>query len=259
MKQKHYRVKLKNAEEDIHLCHCIPENRKSNAIVIFSHGFSVDGTESHRMFIEMAQALSSQNISSIMFDYRGCGYSGGKFEDLTPIREIEDLLAVYSFTINKIGINEKNLGLLGQSHGSYISLLSIPKMKSLKAICLWGTSVSPLERYHKNFSLLPKYNNMILLNKGFLLKDCFLKDMAKYDAIKSCKEITCPIKLIHAEKDEKVPLKEGNKAFNEIRAFKKFEIIKDANHSFKGQPDLQEKVIQSTLNWFNKYLRNKTA
>ena len=255
MRQQHFRIRPSEGAEEIHACLCTFDNAtEKDPIVIFSHGFTVDGTESHRMFFEAAEAFVKHGICCMLFDYRGCSYSGGSFKDLRPSREIEDLLAVYRFVSTNPGVPRGTLGLLGQSHGSYIALLAAPQMPLLKAICLWGASASPLRRYRENLERLPRYKGLIVLEKGFLLASAFLDDMVQHNAIEACRRISCPVAFVHAGNDDQVPLKEGREAYNEIRTAKWFELIEGGNHSYKGQPELQERAIMFSLNWFREYL-----
>ncbi len=255
MIQKHFRVKSKNEAEEIHVCLCTFQNATHNdPTIIFSHGFTVDGVESHRLFYETAEIFVDHGLSCILFDYRGCGYSSGSFKEFSPSREIEDLLEVYKFVIKEPSVPKGTLGLLGQSHGSYISVLAASKMFLLKAICLWGASASPLKRYKKNFEKLPKYNGLFVLEKGFLLSPAFLDNMAKHNAIQAIREISCPIAFVHAGDDKKVPVEEGKQAYNAVQTDKWFELIEGGNHSYKRQPELQKRAILFSLEWFCKYL-----
>ena len=51
--------------------------------VILSHGFTVDGTESHRIFLRMADRYNAAGITTVNFDYFGCGYSDGDFSEFS--------------------------------------------------------------------------------------------------------------------------------------------------------------------------------
>ena len=255
MRQKHFRIRPVGEAEEVHVCVCFPDQvTEVSPSVICSHGFTVDGTESHRMFFEMAERLVLEGIVCVLFDYRGCGYSSGAFRDLRPSREIADLLGVYEFVLGDQEVPAHSLGLLGQSHGSYIAILAAPRMERLKAMCLWGASVSPLERYKQNFGRLSRHEGMIQLEKGFQLSPQFLEDMASQNAIEAAQHISCHVAFIHAGNDESVPVGEGRQAYEAVRVAKSFELIEGANHSYKGQPALQERAFQATVQWFRNHL-----
>lgn len=256
MIQKHFRIKPTKKDEEVHICFCYSERSKQgDPVIIFSHGFTVDGVESHRMFYEMAESFVKNGLNCVLFDYRGCGYSSGAFKNLCPSQEIKDLLAVYKFVLEELNITNKHIGLFGQSHGSYISLLTIPKMPLVKSVCLWGVSAAPLKRYKANFKKLARFNDLLVLDKGFLLSQTFLEDMAEHDAIEACHKISCPILFVHAGDDNIVPIEDGRKAYEEVSSNEKhFEVIDGGNHSYKRQPQLQQLATKLTLDWFCKYL-----
>lgn len=64
---------------ELHLHYRAGVEERSGPTVIFSHGFTADGAESHRMFLRMADRYNALGIATIKFDYFGCGYSDGDF------------------------------------------------------------------------------------------------------------------------------------------------------------------------------------
>lgn len=258
MKQEDIRVSQDDSDEEIHIHYCTPSGGTNlKATVLFSHGFTVSGVESHRMFLEIAEVFTKNGMASVLFDYRGAGYSSGWFRDLKPSRELKDLLKVYNFTLKELSAPEP-LGLLGQSHGSYLALMAIPKMQKLSTACLWGTSASPEARYRENLEKRPTHKGFMVLEKGFLLSPEFLDDMDNHDALEACEKIKQPIAFIHAGEDQTVPIEEGREAYEAVQSDEKeFKKIEGANHSYKRQPKLQEEAIEFTLNWFNSHLINK--
>lgn len=253
MNREHYRIPSRDPNEGIHLCYFKTLNRPA-AVVLLSHGFTVDGTESHRMFVEIAASLQHHNIAALLFDYRGTGYSGGAHRDLTPSREIADLRCVHRFLVSEMAPRNAKLGVLGQSHGSYIAILTAPLLERIDAMCVWGASATPLERYRRNFSDLSRHGDDIMLDKGFLLGTHFLDDMARHDALEACARISCPVLFVHAGDDEKVPLAEGRQAFEGVQSAKDFVVIEGGNHLYKRQPELQAKAVKETVAWFTRFL-----
>jgi len=250
------RIRVGVGREEIHMHIVRPTNGKRHPFVILSHGFSVDGTESHRLFIHLMNALEQVGCGSVTFDHRGIGYSDGEFEDLTLTKEIEDLKAVIDCLYKKPFVDKANIGVLGQSHGSLVAVLALADDLRVKAFCLWGASITPYDRYLRNLGteILEK-GKVCIPNKGFYLKRAFMDDLGRYDGLSCIERIFCPTILVHAGSDEKVPISEAKLAFERIKAPKEFVVIPGGNHSYKCQIELEKQAIEVTVGWFRKNLK----
>lgn len=242
--------------EEIHVHLVRPDEGDKHPFVILSHGFSVDGTESHRLFIHIMKALELIGIGSITFDHRGTGYSDGEFEDLTPTREIEDLKEAFDYLRRKPFVDTEKIGVLGQSHGSLIAILALAASSRIKTFCLWGASITPYDRYLKNLGKAILEKGVVCLQgKGYYLKKTFMDDLKRYDGLSCIERVSCPIMFVHAGSDEKVPLFEAKSAFERVKAPREFVVIPGGNHSYKCQIELEKKAIEVTAKWFHEKLQ----
>lgn len=258
MKKKDLRVPV-GFNEELHLHVTYPfQNRNLDKFpcAILSHGFTVDGTESHRMFLKLANRLAMNGMIVINFDYRGSGYSDGEFEDLTVTREIEDLKAVVDYAVSMQKVDHDRIVVIGQSLGSYISILALYNDKRIKAFVLWGTPVELYKKFYNYFGKAWEEKGVICQEKGFYLKKDFLVDFKKYDELLCISKIEQPILFIHAGNDEKNPVNVVRILFEKAKEPKTVEIIGGANHSFKCQKELEEKAIDKTTNWLSRILRS---
>lgn len=86
-------------------------------MVIFSHGFGGDMT--FHLFEPLIQKLNHAGIGVVRFDFNGCGESDGKFEDMTVLNEIEDLLNVIAY-VRQLPVTQ-TISLLGHSQGGVVT------------------------------------------------------------------------------------------------------------------------------------------
>jgi len=256
--KKDLRIKVTNNEE-LHVHLTIPDGKRRYPVVILSHGFSVDGTESHRLFIHLANELYLQNYICVNFDYRGTGYSDGLFEDLTMTQEIEDLKAVLNFTKNMPNADKTRIGVVGQSTGSIAAIAGLWDAEEIRVFVLWGIAfdihkVTLNILGEKGLSDMAASGIACLPDKGYYIKRNYLDDLKKYCTADFIKKINKPIVFIHAEADTVVPIAEVQMIFKIAKQPKHLEIIKNGLHSYKCQIDLEKQAIAKTLEWLKKYL-----
>src|SRR5437588_10367065 len=92
---------------------------QKQTLFIFSHGFSAYGAEATRLFIRLSNTLLALGYASILFDYRGSGYSDLDFEDMTFDTEFADLNAVVNFA--RETFPKHQIALLGVSFGCAVA------------------------------------------------------------------------------------------------------------------------------------------
>ncbi len=111
----------------------VPEAARS--CVLLCHGITVDREEAG-VFSELARRLAEAGLASFRFDFRGHGKSGGRFEDMTVVGEIEDARASLRLIS---GLGFSGLALVGASFGGgVVSYLAAERPLNLKALVLWN-------------------------------------------------------------------------------------------------------------------------
>ena len=88
------------------------------AWVVCLHGLESD--KDGRKYFMLADRLLPHGIGVVRFDFRGCGQSGGSFEDTNVGTRLEDARAVMEATRKQAG--GSRLGLFGSSMGGFVGL-----------------------------------------------------------------------------------------------------------------------------------------
>ncbi len=115
----------------------LPEKDEKQAIVILSHGLSLDYT----LMLPYAEKLYKKGIASFAYDFRGGGYechSDGEISDMTIHTEIEDLNFVIDSVKKEEFASEKNIYLAGHSQGGLVSSLVAPTRDDVMALFLFA-------------------------------------------------------------------------------------------------------------------------
>jgi len=230
----------------------------SDKAVILLHGFGGDKDE-QGIFIRTAEALCKEGFSVLRFDFAGSGESEGEFSQMSFSSEIEDLNSAIEFVKNK---GYKKIGLVGQSFGGAVSILGYSK--EIKTMVLWNP-VAKMESFgnylsshnmnwkrdlrERGISLIYKYKRNKFLTIGRQLLD----DVESLNLFSEATKISCPVLVIHGDKDSTLPWKDSQELLKFLKGQKRLEIIKGAEHAFH-KPAEEKPVIKLTVNWFKKYL-----
>ncbi|MBX5172350.1 alpha/beta fold hydrolase [Rhizobium sp. NZLR1b] len=117
--------------------------------VVLLHGFG--GTRHELMisqtgtgiFTHTAEKLASLGFSSLRIDFRGVGESGGRFQDTTYNRQIEDCIAAMDFVSDLPSGGPNAIFLLGWSQGGLVAAVAAGRTNRPAAVALWAPVGEP--------------------------------------------------------------------------------------------------------------------
>ncbi|XP_044008566.1 lysophosphatidylserine lipase ABHD12-like [Aphidius gifuensis] len=180
-------------------------------IIVYLHGIFSNRALDHR--IGLYKLLQKMNYHVITFDYRCFGDSD--CADLSEIGVVEDSQYVLQWIMEKVKNNSTPIFVWGHSLGSGISLHTLAQLTA-KNIHISGlflespfTNIADVYRgtiFYKLFSFLPWFYWSVI--------EPVDKQNLKFQSDKYIGVIKCPIIVIHAEDDEIVPFKLGEKLYN---------------------------------------------
>lgn len=158
------------------------------ATVLFFHGNA--GNISHRLHALMG--LPEVGLSVLMIDYRGYGESTGSPSEEGIYRDAE---AAWDHLTKERGLAPREIVLYGESLGSAPSLHLAAKLEregnqGPAAVILEGAFASALEMGKRSFPFLPV---------SWVLR-------SRFDNLSRIREVTAPTFIIHAVRDEIVPI-----------------------------------------------------
>ena len=180
----------------------------SDVTWIWFHGNA--GNISHRL--ENLTLLNNQlGVNIFLFDYRGYGRSEGRISEKGTYRDARGAL---EYVRSRQDVNPDKIVYFGRSLGA--------------AVAVWlATQDTPYG---------------LILESPFT----FVKDMAKrafpglplymlvrtkYDSLSRIADVTCPVLVLHGDRDETVPFSHGQKLYDAAKEPKGFYPIAGAGHN----------------------------
>ena len=209
-------------------------NVKTSACVITCHGLY--SSKDSEKYVSIGRRFCGESLAVLRFDFRGCGESGGLFEDASLTGRIEDLESALDFVEEQ---GYESVGVMGSSLGGTVAVLTAAKDRRVKALVTWATPCYLDELFRGE------------LIKGF---EKLRQDVSKYDVVKAVKEIYCPILVVHGSLDQQVPLSHANLLYKNANEPKDIKIIEGADHRFTN-PTHRKRAVELTLGWFKNYLK----
>ncbi|WP_430412313.1 alpha/beta hydrolase [Kordia sp.] len=228
---------------------------KNKPLIIFSHGFMINGLENHRLFMKIAKSLNSLGYSTLLFDYRNCGYSDGDFNDFRASKAVIDLVKVSKWGINN-STNNGKVSIISQSLGTLITIKAIEKINELvDNIVLLNLSGNNEKRYPKVFGMKILDKETFLFPKGYKVNPEMFFDIFEFNTLELIKFIKSPILFVNSGKDNIGDLDVSRKGIeSSINPKNKRVIIKNANHFFSGNDQVMCHLINLIQKWQSSFL-----
>lgn len=193
------------------------EADQPRSAVVLCHGINSHKQEYLDMFPEMAKRLKANQISSLRFDFRGHGDSGGKDIDFGVIPQIIDLATAIDWLRQQKSHGDCPLSFVGVSFGAPPGLFWSRTREAFARICLFAPVLSYTSTFirpetpwgQKNFSpeayAKASKRGYLLLDDSFKLSIRLIEEMRQLDPIEALLEQQAPVLLLHGTADGLVP------------------------------------------------------
>lgn len=207
-----------------------PNPLPGNPIVMFGHGNGETASDYTGYSIDFCP----HGISICCVDYRGYGYSDGKYGS-SSATEREDMITVYKYLKNN---GFKKISYFGRSLGATCGLFVATEFPDLVCIALdspWLSTREWTEFKAKSFDKIDNDRFKSLLPSVY--KDIEEKTGLKFDEIPEPREVTGKIKqpffLIHGDNDKLVPYSNSTELIELVKSkVKEFRSFKGGHNDF---------------------------
>jgi len=200
---------------------------KGKTVMLFFHGNG--GNISHR--VEKNNLLCHSQISSLMIDYNGYGWSHGEPSEEACYR---NALASWDYLTQKRHTDPTQIVLFGESLGGAVAI-DLAMRREVGAIILESTFTNigmVIERFVPGIATHLK---------------------GKFDSLSKISNIHVPLLMLHGDEDELVPYELGQELFKTANEPKEFFTIKGAHHNdtydVGGKP-----YFQTVHRFINKFI-----
>jgi dipeptidyl aminopeptidase/acylaminoacyl peptidase len=225
-----------NRDKIIGMLH-LPDGEKPPC-VIASHGLS--SSKDGEKYVVLGERLSQRGIALLRFDFRGCGESDGEISDSTVSERLNDLCSAIGLVRSEPRIGSR-IGLMGSSLGGFISLIVTARDGDIKAVAAWAAPYSLI-------GLEQRRDDPEMTSLG----EEFFEDLRIHDLTPLLRTVSRGL-VIHGNQDELVPVGHARMIYERLSSPKGLEIIDGGDHRLT-HPDHREKAIETTLEWFVRYL-----
>jgi len=202
----------------------------------------------------LAESICRQGFAVFIFNFRGCGASGGNFDILGWTR---DLTAAIDYLCTLPEVNTAHLSLLGFSGGAAVSVYVASRDKRVSSIV---TCACPAE-----FTLLTKVDNPPSLVDHFRSIGTFRdKDfpysieewLDSFRLVNPIKHIAGiaprPLLVVHGSQDETVEVSHAHKLYDMAGEPKQIIIVDGAGHRLRQN----ESAMTVVINWLKSRHQN---
>jgi len=211
---------------------------EASTCVITCHGLY--SSKDSEKYVNIVRRFCWEDFAVLRFDFRGCGESGGLFEDTSITGRMKDLEDALDF-VQEQGC--ESVGVMGSSLGGTVAVLTAAKDRKIRALVTWATPCRLDELF-----------------QGEVIKglEKLRQDVSRYNVAKTVNNIHCPILIIHGSLDKQVPLSHAEVLYENANEPKNIKIIEDADHRLTN-PSHRRRAVELTLDWFKKYLKMKNT
>jgi alpha-beta hydrolase superfamily lysophospholipase len=215
--------------------------------VVFSHGFTVAGFESRRMFLDLANRLAARGIAAVLFDYRGSGYSDLAFDEMTLESELEDLQAVLAVVAEP---RPRPLVVWAMSLGTAIAAKHVHDHPgTLDALVLWGSAAGLPRRWHDRYAARLAEGTPLLHKSGLPVTRRLVESSRGFDIEDNLRGSTLPLLFVHGTNDEAADVSLVEDMLPRLRRHVDTVILPGGNHGFHHQPETYERAATMSVGW----------
>lgn len=213
------------------ICHGIPAGRPSN------------GDPGYR---PLAARLAAAGFLSVLFNFRGCGLSGGNFDLAGWCR---DLTAVLNLLWERPDTDTRRLSLLGFSGGAAVSCAVAAKDSRPFAVALMAcpAELSFLFKPEEREAIIARAREIGAIRDPDFPADPqqWLDDLHGVKAEAFVADISPrPLLIVHGTADEVVPVEHAQRLYQQAGEPKKIVLLDDVLHRLRQAPQALDVAVE---------------
>jgi len=214
-----------------------PDAGKPRAFAVFAHCFTC--TKNARAAYHIANALCSEGIAALRFDFTGLGQSEGDFSDTHFSSNVEDLVAAARYLERA---QQSPALLVGHSLGGTACLAAAHQIESVKAVVTLG---APADAQHvlkfiQDDAETIERRGEARVNLGgqtFTIRKDFVDDIRSQAVSDGIRKLRRALLVMHSPVDEFVPVAEAARIYASAMHPKSFISLDDADHLLSRERD----------------------
>jgi len=229
----------------------VPEAGGSYPGLVISHGIPAGVQDPQdRGYPTLAERFCNEGFLTAIFNFRGCGLSGGNFEILGWTR---DLAAVIDHVWHHPEMDRRSLGLLGFSAGGAASVYQGARHRRVTAVVACSCP-AVFELFRDRSGTMEFLNRAreigIIRHKTYPPSlDEWMSGFDEVAPIRWVAEIAPrPLLIVHGSRDELIPVDHAWELYRAAGDPKEIRIIEGAGHKLRPE----EEAVSAALDWLRK-------
>ena len=215
----------------------------SSLLVIIGHG--VTGDKDRLWAVALAEALAEAGFNALRFSFAGNGKSDGKFEACTISKEVKDLKAIVDAAEEE---GYHRICYAGHSMGGAVGVLAAAKDERIELLISLAGMVHTKKFCETEFGEVTPGKGNMWDEEGCPLSKAYVDDMNKINTVlNKTEKIEVPWLLVHGDKDDVVPVEEGQEMYGAAYEPKELVILEGVDHVFSG--DGEGKMTEAVVSW----------
>lgn len=220
---------------------------RTDCLVILGHG--VTGNMDRPLLIALAEGLSMRGWPCLRISFSGNGNSGGRFEDATITKEVDDLGAVLETVPDDVKV-----AYAGHSMGGAVGVIRAVRDPRIRVLVSLAGMTHTKDFCQREFGDVRPGAGCMWDEPECPLSEGFVEDLhAIGDTLQAARNITQPWLLIHGTEDDVVPIHDSQDAHDAAVCMKRLIPVQGAGHSF-GE-ETHAAVIDAMDAWLGDHLR----
>lgn len=221
-------------------------------LIVVCHGFT-GSKEGAGKAVEMARFLAGSGISTLLFDFAGCGESEGSFEDISLGGHIEDLESAVDFCYEK---GYTQIITLGRSFGGSTAICQAPSDLRIKGVCTWAAPASLMDLFlgFTDGELPVDQSELVSMagDEGIIfLKRSFFSDLSLHSVAHCASKLSPrPILVLQGTGDSVVPREDALLIYNSAGEPRELHLVEGADHQFSSH---YRAIWDIFLEWVQKH------
>ena len=222
---------------------------RNSYLLIIGHGIASNLDEP--IIQKLAEKVAEQGMSVLRFSFPGNGSSGGRFDQCTITKEIEDLRCIVT------AVKERGWRPIyaGHSMGACVGALTAAVDSRIELLISFAGITNTKNFFETEFAMLIPGKDNMWNDEACPLSQEFVDDITQINSIvPRVSGVEIPWLLIHGTCDDVISSKESQSLVTNFEKTRELIEIEGADHLFSG--DSLHLATESVIDWLGRKLQS---